>query len=61
MTLVLEHERFAGVVIDQDFQLRFALQMLPDGSRIFTCVTAKIGSSGIIFPRKICSPVAWRV
>ena len=33
MTLVLEHERFAGVVIDQDFQLRFALQMLPDGSQ----------------------------
>ena len=33
MTLLLEHERFAGVVIDQDFQLRFALQMLPDGSQ----------------------------
>ena len=33
MTLVLEHERFAGVVIDQDFQLRFALQMRPDGSQ----------------------------
>jgi dipeptidyl aminopeptidase/acylaminoacyl peptidase len=33
MTLVLEHERFAGVVLDQDFQLRFALQMLPDGSQ----------------------------
>jgi dipeptidyl aminopeptidase/acylaminoacyl peptidase len=32
-TLVLEHERFAGVVFDQDFHLRFALQMRPDGSQ----------------------------
>jgi dipeptidyl aminopeptidase/acylaminoacyl peptidase len=32
-TLVLEHERFAGVVLDQDFQLCFALQMRPDGSQ----------------------------
>ena len=31
MTLLLEHDRFASVEIDDDFQLRFALQMMPDG------------------------------
>ncbi len=31
MTLLLAHDRFASVEIDHDFQLRFALQMMPDG------------------------------
>ena len=30
-TLLLEHDRFAGVAIDHDFHLRFAWEMLPDG------------------------------
>ena len=32
-TLLLEHDRFAGVAIDHDFHLRFAWEMLPDGSQ----------------------------
>ncbi|GAB4580103.1 MAG: S9 family peptidase [Anaerolineales bacterium] len=32
-TLLLEHDRFAGVEVDDDFTLRFGLQMMPDGSQ----------------------------
>ena len=60
MTLVLEHERFAGVVLDQDFHLRFALQMRPDGSQDIYIRHGEDWQLWIVFPRKICSPVAWR-
>lgn len=31
LTLLLEHDRFAGVEFDNDFRMRFGLQMMPDG------------------------------
>jgi len=34
-TLILEHERFRNVTVDNDFQLRFASEMIEDGGLLY--------------------------